>query len=147
MSDETIPTKKPIPKGLKPFPKGVSGNPAGRKPFSEDLKRVKEIDAREFKRRASKYLRMTVSELNVIETDTNTEAIDLIIISIIQKAGRSGDWMRMNFLLDRLIGKVSEKAGDGGGGQKSKLIILPSNGREITAALPPPDEDDHEENE
>lgn len=136
MNDDSLPIKKPIPKGLKPFPKGVSGNPAGRKPFPEDLKKVTRINADEFKRRASKYLRMTVGQLDEIEADSNTEAIDLIIVSIIKKAGRSGDWMRMNFLLDRLIGKVSEKATDSEGSSQPKLIILPSNGRELVQDLP-----------
>ena len=95
------------PKKLEPFQfkKGVSGNPSGRPAVPDDLKRATRLTQTEFLRKANQFIAMTAVELHATAKDPKTTALELLIISIIQKGVIEGDEKRLGFLLDRLIGK------------------------------------------
>lgn len=92
------------------FQKGTSGNYAGRPPMPAELAELRERFTRE-KVEATfiKYMLMGVQELELIQRDMTIPALDHIIIQVIAKAGLDGDTQRLNFLLDRTIGKVIDK--------------------------------------
>lgn len=93
-----------------PFKKGQSGNPLGSLPIGNDLKEARKLTRLEFERIVNKYLFMTMRDIRKSMEDQTakecTPMLDLIVISILQKALIEGDEKRFNFLLDRTIGQV-----------------------------------------
>lgn len=94
--------------GGKDFQKGQAGGP-GRPATPDDLKNVKKLSTNEMQALLAKYLRMSKGQLIALHKDPDVPAIDLLVMSIIQKAVVHGDHQRMNFLLDRTIGRVTDK--------------------------------------
>ncbi len=88
---------------------GQSGNPAGRIKIPDDVKEARKFNAAEATRIITKYLYMNSSELELAITDPETPAMELMLAKIIKKSAEAGDHFRLNFLLDRTIGKVTEK--------------------------------------
>lgn len=96
-------------KNLKSWPKGVSGNPHGRRPIPESLQGIRSLSLIETIKIISKYARMTKKEMRAVQEDQNTSVLDLSIISIFQASMREADHSKLNFLLDRCVGKVKDQ--------------------------------------
>lgn len=90
------------------FKKGFSANPLGRPPLPPDLKAVRKLSPALVSGMISKYARMSRGELTTVIEDRSTPALNLTICVILAKAMQDGDYTRLNFLLDRSIGKVKE---------------------------------------
>ncbi len=119
--------------GGRNFQPGQSGNPNGPTPIPEDIKQARKLNQIEFERIANKFLFMNRKEIADHVNKPETPALELLVGSIVSKAVSTGDQVRLNFLLDRLIGKVAEKhqhAGPNGEPLSPQVVILPSNGRE-----------------
>lgn len=119
--------------GGRNFKPGQSGNPKGPATIPADIKAARELSKIEFERIANKYLFMTKNEITAAAMNAETPALELLVGSIVHKAVVEGDERRLNFLLDRLIGKVAERIGGPDGkplpaGQT--VVLLPRNGRE-----------------
>jgi hypothetical protein len=99
----------PTGKGGRRFQPGQSGNPGGRPKTPEHLKKIRELRPEEVKLLLAKYARMTKRELASAAQDDTTPAIELIIASIVVDAIKKSDAQKLNFILDRSIGKVVEK--------------------------------------
>jgi len=94
-------------KNLKPFPKGTSGYPGGpRRQIPEELKPIKSLNGFEVNKLISKYARMLLTTLKEALDNPNTPVIELSIAKIFLQSIENGDYVRLNFLLDRCIGKV-----------------------------------------
>lgn len=93
---------------LKPyhFKKGDSGNPKGRRPLPPDLKNVSPYTAGEISRVISKYGRLTKDAIYEVMSNPATPVMDLSICKMFEKSLEDGDYGRLNFLLDRCIGKA-----------------------------------------
>jgi len=91
------------------FKPGVSGNPAGRPKIPDDIKQAKRLNKLEVERLMNKFMAMTKDEISQSINDPTTPALEIMIGSIIAKAVSHGDPVRLNFLLDRLIGKVKDE--------------------------------------
>lgn len=90
--------------------KGVSGNPRGKAPLPPDLHGVKKLFNQELVEKTFiKYMTMTIEEFEKIGQDKSLPALDHVIMMIIRKAGLDGDQQRLDFLLNRTIGKVADK--------------------------------------
>lgn len=63
----------------------------------------------EFIRICNEYLYLTRSDIEARLVNPATTAIELIVAAIVLKSFTEGDQTRLNFLLDRMIGKVTEK--------------------------------------
>ena len=117
--------------GGRNFKKGQSGNPRGPEPLPEDIKAARKINVVEFERIVNKFLFASKGEVIKVTADPNTPVLELMVGAIVHKAVIEGDERRLDFILNRLIGKVKEQvehsAKDG-----SPLVILtmPRNGRE-----------------
>lgn len=83
-------------------------NPAGRPPFPPELKAVRKLSPALVAGMISRYARMTKGEIEAVIEDRTTRSIDLTICKILLKSVEDGDYSRLNFLLDRSIGKVKE---------------------------------------
>ncbi len=96
-------------KNLNPYVKGVSGF-AGRvrKKLPDDLKDVKALTQCEVNRLISKYARMLQMALDEKLQDPKTPVLELAIGKIFAQSIKYGDYARLNFLLERCIGKIPE---------------------------------------
>jgi len=97
------------------FKPGKSGNPAGRPPLPAEIRAIKVMSPAYVKRVISQLLLMhkTPAQLEAwskipVESGGPTN-LEMIVLSIIMKAGVDGDHNKLSFLLDRTIGKVVEK--------------------------------------
>ncbi len=105
------------PRG-KPFKKGNKANPYGRPKTPPDLKAARQLTRVKLEILINKYLALGKIEILKIMANPETPSIDVMICSIISKAVSHGDEKRLDFILDRLIGKVPkpvELTGTGGG--------------------------------
>ena len=75
----------------------------------EDIKEMRKLNTIELERILNKYIDMTSAELLAAQKNKETKALDRMIISTIIKATNNGDHKRIDFLLNRLVGKVKEK--------------------------------------
>lgn len=98
MSDTKIPGR--------PFPPGVSGNPGGRPKLPDDIKEARAMNQVEVARTLDRFLNLTREQLRARLADSSASALDHLIGSIIVKGIHHGDQRRLDFLLDRIIGKV-----------------------------------------
>lgn len=124
-----------MPKGKKTggrnWKKGQSGNPRGPAVAPPDIRGARALTRVEFERVANKFLFSKKEEFQAAVRDPETPMLEMMIASIIQKGVIEGDERRMNFLLDRMVGKVVQpiSAPDGSPMPVVQLFI-PSNGRE-----------------
>jgi len=84
---------------------------AGKKSSSalpSDLKIARGLNAIEFEQSLYKYMDMSLEDLVRVEKDPTTTSRDLAVISILRNAIEKGDNQRLNFLLERTIGKVKD---------------------------------------
>ncbi len=95
-------------KNLKRWPKGVSGNPNGRPKLPQDVVEARKLNRNEVERILTRHVRMTKTELESAQKDPNTPALENLIVGVLLEGMKSGDHVRLNFLLDRLIGKPTE---------------------------------------
>lgn len=93
--------------GGRDWVKGQSGNPAGSK-LPEDIKEGRKINRMEVERVFNKLMNAAKDELISIGNDPKTPILEAITARVMAKAYNQGDHQRLNFLLDRLVGKVKE---------------------------------------
>lgn len=90
----------------------------------EDIKQLRKLNKEELERILNKYIDMTREELKCAEKDPETKSFDLMIISTVQKAVLHGDYKRINFLLERLVGKVKEQIEVSGNANVALVKVL-----------------------
>jgi len=104
--------KKPHPGSenlLPAWKPGKSGNPNGRPRIRDNLKEVKLMSKTEMRRLIQKIVDMTPQELIHLSKNMEVPALEMMLASVAVKAIQSGDQSKINFLLERTIGKVAEK--------------------------------------
>jgi hypothetical protein len=87
------------------FVKGKSGNPSGRPKLPKELASIRSLTSDEIKKIVSKFADMTKEEIGAVLSDPRTPMIQLAIGGIMVKAVKDSDPNKLNFLLDRAIGK------------------------------------------
>ena len=95
--------------GGKNFKPGVSGNPAGSLPLPEDIKKARKLNQKELERSVNKFLYMNAAEIKESAADKECSMFDRIVGSIITAAVEKSDHTRLEFILNRMIGKVQDK--------------------------------------
>ena len=93
-------TKKLPPVG-KRFPPGVSGNPGGKPKQLLTQDKVSSV--------LGKFCLMTRIELQEIVQSPKSTMLEVTVASILARAAKDGDYSRLEFLLSRSIGKVTDK--------------------------------------
>lgn len=94
---------------LKPFKKGQSGNPGGRPKMPDDVRSAKIETKITIARLLNEYLAITLDELQARLRDPKTPNLELMVGKIVAETIKTGDNTRLNFILDRMIGKVTDK--------------------------------------
>lgn len=97
-------------KPKKSWKKGQSGNPKGRPKLPADIKQGRRLNQVEFERSVNQFLFQTKDSLHELLDDPTATVFELLIGTMMLKAIREGDHVRLSFLLDRLIGKCPETA-------------------------------------
>lgn len=95
--------------GGRNFKPGQSGNPKGGPGLPGDLRQAKKLNRIEMERLLNKYLWITPGETKSIENDPTTSNMEQLVASIVNKAIECGDHARLDFLLNRLIGRVKDE--------------------------------------
>lgn len=92
--------------GGKNFKPGESGNPNGRPPVPDDLREARTVNQHEFERVANLYLFMKRPELMKAAEQADLPMLDTMVVALMVAIVNTGDYKRLNFLLERTIGKV-----------------------------------------
>lgn len=97
------------------FIKGKSGNPKGRPKGSEspqttirNFETLKELSKGFVEIKIAAAMQRTIQELIEVYKNPNSQSIDVAISSIMINSAK-GDYRALNFLFDRVIGRVTEK--------------------------------------
>lgn len=90
------------------YPKGVSGFTGRKKQLPEELRGIRSLTQNEVNKVISKYARMVLANLLEKIKDKKTPVLELAIASIFQSSIEKGDFAKLNFLLDRCIGKIPD---------------------------------------
>lgn len=115
----------------RPFPKGVSGNPGGKKPLPEDIKRARQLNQVELERILNKYLYMDRAEFQEwADKRTGMPVIECLVLQILARGTLEGDERKLEFMLRRLIGPVAEKI-EHSGVVRLEDIIAGTNGSDV----------------
>lgn len=93
----------------KPFSKTNQPKVRGRTAVPKDLREAMELTKARLRGMINKHLWMTQHQLKTAMQNANTPMIELLVGSIIHKALVEGDQKRLDFILDRMIGKVKEE--------------------------------------
>lgn len=98
---------------VKKFKKGaIEPSLAGQKSsraIPPDLKEARMVNANKFEHVIYQYMGSTIDVLRAKLKDETTPAMDLVVIRILVLAIEKGDHARLNFLLERTIGKVADR--------------------------------------
>lgn len=92
--------------GGRNFAPGQSGNPKGAP--KKGIKQARQMTATMFSEIVLRYMDFTLEDINKAFIDPKTPALDLIVLKILHESIKKGDNIRMNFLLERTIGKVKD---------------------------------------
>lgn len=99
--------RKPPPEHTR-FKKGQSGNPGGKPKLPDDIKQARKLSQIELERTINKLIYLPRSELKQVIENPATPMFEIMIASIIAQASQKGDQLRLDFVLNRMIGKVKE---------------------------------------
>ncbi len=92
------------------FKPGQTGNPNGRPMVPIDLKESRSVNKVEFERVLNKYMYLCAPDINSALKSDKLPMIELVVAKIVAKAFNEGDQRRLEFIIDRLIGKAPLEA-------------------------------------
>lgn len=95
--------------GGKSFVKGESGNIKGRPVLPPDLLEARKLNKIEVSRIINNYMNQPIGNIQAAVNNQDSTALEAMIAKLITEAHRHGDHNRLNFLFDRMIGKVTDK--------------------------------------
>ena len=91
------------------FAKGQSGNPGGRTKMPPEVKEARKLNRQTMELALNKFLHWETDKLAEFLRDKTNPVLEMIIAKILLESMIKGDQIRLNFIFDRLIGKVSDK--------------------------------------
>lgn len=100
--------RKPPPKHTQ-FKPGQSGNPGGKVKLPEDIREARKLNQHELERIINKYLYMDRESVKAAISNPATPMMELMVASIVAQAAQKGDHQRLDFVLNRLVGKVRDQ--------------------------------------
>lgn len=93
-------TKKNPIDNLKPYKPGQSGNPSGKPAGLLTKDQVSSV--------MGKFSHSTREQLQAVITNPKSTMLEIMVASVMARAAKDGDPNRMEFLLQRTIGKVQD---------------------------------------
>jgi hypothetical protein len=113
-----------VPPPGKRFQKGQTGNPLGAAIHNKDLKKVRHLTHEDLSTIGTLILESNIAALEAIKANPDTTALRVWFCSVALKAIEKGDAQSLNVLLDRIVGKVSDKVQVTGNGAVGFTVIL-----------------------
>lgn len=95
--------------GGKDWEPGESGNPNGRPKLSEDLKKIRALTNKQLKEVGDFLLLGTRATLTEVSQNPESSLLQVWLSSVCITGIKKGDMGALNALLDRLVGKVTDK--------------------------------------
>jgi hypothetical protein len=95
--------------GGRDFKPGQSGNPKGGPGLPKDLREARKLGQLELERAVNRLIYLSRSELRAVIENPDTPMFDITIASIIAQAAQKGDQQRLEFVLNRIIGRVKDQ--------------------------------------
>lgn len=105
----------------------------GRPKISPELHLVKEISREDVRLRISKFLGMTREEVKRVLEDPTSSSHDLLIATIVAKAVTHGDQNRLEFIYNRIVGRVKEEVEVN---LPKPTVVVLSNEKKLIAGVP-----------
>lgn len=125
----------------RPFKPGQTGNAKGRPKLSSDVKRVRSLTGEQLKAIGDVLLLGNKERLEEILNSPRSNLLDIWLASVAKKGISKGDMYSLNELLNRLVGKVTDKV-------EHKLpqptIIKRSDGTELELGAKVKEDKDHD---
>lgn len=94
--------------GGRNFQPGIVTNPNGRPKVPDDIKEMRKLDQLELERMMNQFLNITAEQLTLEIKSGKLTNKEMLIATLISKAIVFGDHHRFDFILNRLIGKVTD---------------------------------------
>lgn len=113
------------------FKPGKPGGP-GRPPIPDDLKAAKRLTKTEFERILNRHLWSTDDELAASMKDPSLPAVEKLLVSILSAGVSQGDQGRAEWLIQRLLGKVSDRIELN---ERPSLVITRPDGTQVTLGM------------
>ncbi len=123
---------KKLPPEGKRFKPGVSGNPGGKPKIPDDIKEARKLTQIELERTINALLFLDKESLQARIKDPKTPMIEMIAASIMAQAAVKGDHLRLDFILQRMIGKVKDQVEIS---QPQPYIVRKLDGEEIAMGI------------
>lgn len=95
--------------GGRDFKPGESGNPAGQTPLPADIKEARKLNKQEIERVLNKFLHLPLEELAAFVQDKRSPVLESLVARILLEAIKRGDQVRLEWVFQRLVGKIEEK--------------------------------------
>lgn len=109
----------------------VPGDPrAGRPQLPAEVKGLTALTKAEATKALSDVLKLNLEELELLVKDRTVPSLQQWAARIVLHGIKHGDQQRLNFMLDRLVGKVKEEV-EVAHTIKPRVMILPSSGQTI----------------
>jgi hypothetical protein len=93
----------------RPFKKGQSGNPKGMAAMPKELRDLRRHTAAEIRLLIAMLLRSTREEVEAAEANEQEPILNRIFAQVLIKTYETGNFMTLDSVLNRLIGKVKER--------------------------------------
>lgn len=91
------------------FKPGQSGNPKGKQALPGDVKDARKLTKAEFERLVNKYIWLDAHAFEATAKDPDLSMFERMVGAIVSKAIVKGEPLYLDFLLQRLIGKVKDQ--------------------------------------
>jgi hypothetical protein len=83
------------------------GNPGGGRPLlPTEIKEARKLNKYDVEMSLTNHLRMNREQIATVIKNPESNMLDILVASIIAKAVQTGDQQRLDFILNRTIGKV-----------------------------------------
>ena len=126
--------------GGRNFIKGQIANPKGGVQLPKDVLDAKKMTAVEFARLATSFLHLTKDQLKMRLENPIATMIELLVGGIVARATKEQDYMRAEFLLNRIIGKTKINEDTP---QMKPVIITTKDGTRIECGMSEMDREEY----
>lgn len=89
--------------------RAIAGGKKSSRKVPSGLKEARQVNSNTFESIVYKYMDSSIVELSKILKDPKTPALDMLVIKVLTEGIKKGDQGRLDFLLNRTIGKVADK--------------------------------------
>ena len=103
------PNPKPVPDHVR-WKKGQSGNPSGRPKESITLKELKKYTREHIAEVINRLLELPSAHLQHMSKNPDTPVFEQIVARVLLRCQRVGNFVDIDRMLDRIIGKVPQRS-------------------------------------